>query len=189
MSCRLAMVLIIVKTLVCTRAIKGFYYDERLCRRAKVLVDRVENLERWLESLERLCENLGGLEMGQAGGFGLLARPPFVPARLVALGDELQRLVEAGHVNGGGAGGRGSGTLWALAIISFCCAVVASTSALAIAPWLPVLRCSSMKASIFTLSAAASRVRGTMAGFSASATASTSSLTTFNLETAVDRFP
>ena len=109
MSCRLAMLLIIVKTLVCTRAIKGFYYDERLCRRAKVLVDPVENLERRLESLERLCENLGGVEMGQAGGFGLLARPPFVPARLVALGDELQRLVEAGHVNGGGAGGRGSG--------------------------------------------------------------------------------
>jgi hypothetical protein len=70
MGCRLAMVLIIVKTLVCTRAIKGFYYDERLCRRAKVLVDRVENLERWLESLERLCENLGGLEMGRESGRG-----------------------------------------------------------------------------------------------------------------------
>ncbi|TXH86438.1 hypothetical protein [Thauera aminoaromatica] len=67
-GCRLAMLLIIVKTLVCTRAIKGFYYDERLCRRAKVLVDRVENLERWLESLERLCENLGGLEMGSESG-------------------------------------------------------------------------------------------------------------------------
>ena len=34
MGCRLAMLLIIVKTLVCTRAIKGFYYDERLCSRA-----------------------------------------------------------------------------------------------------------------------------------------------------------
>ena len=68
MGCGLAMVLIIVKTLVCTRAIKGFYYDERLCRRAKVLVDRVENLERWLESLERLCENLGGVEMGRESG-------------------------------------------------------------------------------------------------------------------------
>ena len=61
MSCRLALVLIIVKTLVCTRAIKGFYYDERLCRRAKVLVDRVENLE-------RLCEKLGGVEMGRESG-------------------------------------------------------------------------------------------------------------------------
>lgn len=75
MGCGLAMVLIIVKTLVCTRAIKGFYYDERLCRRAKVLVDRVENLERWLESLERLCESLerlceklGGVEMGRESG-------------------------------------------------------------------------------------------------------------------------
>ena len=68
MGCRLAMVLIIVKTLVCTRAIKGFYYDERLCRRAKILVDHVENLERWLESLERLCENLDGVEMGRESG-------------------------------------------------------------------------------------------------------------------------
>ena len=67
-GCKPATLLIIVKTLDCTRAIKGFYYDERLCRRAKVLVDRVENLERWLESLERLCENLGGLEMGRESG-------------------------------------------------------------------------------------------------------------------------
>ena len=74
MGCRLATFLIIVKTLVCTRAIKGFYYDERLCRRAKVLVDRVENLERWLESLERLCENLGGLEMGRESGRGASRR-------------------------------------------------------------------------------------------------------------------
>ena len=68
MGCRLAMVLIIVKTLVCTRAIKGFYYDERLCRRAKILVDHVENLERWDESLERLCENLDGEEMSRESG-------------------------------------------------------------------------------------------------------------------------
>jgi hypothetical protein len=34
MSCRPAMLLIIVKTLVCTGAIKGFYYDERLCSHA-----------------------------------------------------------------------------------------------------------------------------------------------------------
>ena len=66
MGCRLAMLLIIVKTLVCTRAIKGFYYDERLCRHAKLLVDHVENLERVHEKLERLRENLGGVEMGPA---------------------------------------------------------------------------------------------------------------------------
>ena len=58
MGCRLATFLIIVKTLVCTRAIKGFYYDERLCRHAKLLVDHVENLERVHEGLERLRENL-----------------------------------------------------------------------------------------------------------------------------------
>ena len=58
MGCRLATFLIIVKTLVCTRAIKGFYYDEKLCRLAKLLVDRVENLERVHENLERLRENL-----------------------------------------------------------------------------------------------------------------------------------
>lgn len=71
MSRRLASFLIIVKTLVCTHAIKGFYYDEMLCRLAKLLVDHVENLEQWCENLERRRENLGGEKMSLAGGFEL----------------------------------------------------------------------------------------------------------------------
>ena len=45
MGCGLAMLLIIVKTLVCTRAIKGFYYDEKLCKLSEKLVDHAETLE------------------------------------------------------------------------------------------------------------------------------------------------
>ena len=48
-GCKPAIVLIIVKTLGCTRAIKGFYYDEKLCKLSEKLVDPAETLEPRLE--------------------------------------------------------------------------------------------------------------------------------------------
>ena len=48
-GCKPAIVLIIVKTLNCTRVIKGFYYDEKLCKLSEKLVDPAETLEPRLE--------------------------------------------------------------------------------------------------------------------------------------------
>ena len=67
MGCRLAMVLIIVKTLVCTRAIKGFYYDEKLCKLSEKLVDPAKTLEPGRIALEpRLEPDAGGREAFRA---------------------------------------------------------------------------------------------------------------------------
>ena len=67
MGCRLAMLLIIVKTLVCTRAIKGFYYDEKLCKLSEKLVDPAKTLEPGRIALEpRLEPDAGGREAFRA---------------------------------------------------------------------------------------------------------------------------
>ena len=61
--CKPAIVLIIVKTLDCTRAIKGFYYDEKLCKPPEKLVDPAETLEPGRIAFEPHLEpDAGGLE-------------------------------------------------------------------------------------------------------------------------------
>ena len=67
MSCKPATVLIIVKTLDCTRAIKGFYYDEKLCKLSEKLVDPAKTLEPGRIALEpRLEPDAGGREAFRA---------------------------------------------------------------------------------------------------------------------------
>ena len=62
-TCTPAIVLIIVKTLDCTRAIKGFYYDEKLCRPPEKLVVPAETLEPGRIAFEPHVEpDAGGLE-------------------------------------------------------------------------------------------------------------------------------
>ena len=63
MSYKPATLLIIVKTLDCTRAIKGFYYDEKLCKPSEKLVDPAETLEPGRIAFEPHLEpDAGGLE-------------------------------------------------------------------------------------------------------------------------------
>ena len=66
-GCKPAIVLIIVKTLKCTRVIKGFYYDEKLCKLSEKLVDPAKTLEPGRIALEpRLEPDAGGREAFRA---------------------------------------------------------------------------------------------------------------------------
>ena len=66
-GCKPAIVLIIVKTLNCTRVIKGFYYDEKLCKLSEKLVAPAETLEPGRIALEpRLEPDAGGREAFRA---------------------------------------------------------------------------------------------------------------------------
>ena len=66
-GCKPAIVLIIVKTLNCTRVIKGFYYDEKLCKLSEKLVAPAETLEPGRITLEpRLEPDAGGREAFRA---------------------------------------------------------------------------------------------------------------------------
>ena len=75
MGCRPAIVLIIVKTLDCTRAIKGFYYDEKLCRPPEKLVHPPETLERGRIAFERRFEHDAGGREAFGALHGNTARP------------------------------------------------------------------------------------------------------------------
>ena len=75
MSRRPATLYSIVKTLGCTRAIKGFYYGEKLCKLSEKLVDHAETLEPGRIGLEpRLEPDAGGREAFGAQ-HGNTARP------------------------------------------------------------------------------------------------------------------
>ena len=66
-GCKPAIVLIIVKTLNCTRVIKGFYYGEKLCKLSEKLVDPAKTLEPGRIALEpRLEPDAGGREAFRA---------------------------------------------------------------------------------------------------------------------------